>query len=167
MRNTHWMAALAFVTAGLISVAAPARADDKAGADKAPTAPKDAKPPAPDKPAKKPPAPPKEAPAADGAAAEVKAAKGVADRQPVEEGTSFPAGTKVWAWSSITGAKDTTVKHVWKRDGAVLWEKEMTVTSGRYRTWTRRTVSKPGSYTVEVQTADGAVIGSVEFTVEG
>jgi outer membrane biosynthesis protein TonB len=115
----------------------------------------------------KPAAPPKETPATpstSGAAADVKAGTGISKREPVGEAESFTAGTKVWAWSSITGAKDQTVKHVWKKDGKVLWEKEITVTSGRYRTWTRRTV-KAGSYTVEVQSADGEVLGSVSFTV--
>jgi outer membrane biosynthesis protein TonB len=143
----------------------------------APAKPADTKPaPPPDTAKKKAPPPPKEekpapppkeepaTPSTSGAAADVKAGTGIAKREPVGESDAFTAGTKVWAWSSITGAKDQTVKHVWKKDGKVLWEKEITVTSGRYRTWTRRTV-KAGSYTVEVQSADGEVLGSVTFTV--
>ncbi len=110
---------------------------------------------------------PKETPSAPaGAAADVKAAKGIAKREPVDAAESFAKGTKVWVWSSITGANGTTVKHVWKKDDKVLWEKEIDVSSGRYRTWTRRSMRNPGSYTVEVQSADGAVLGSVAFTIE-
>jgi hypothetical protein len=150
--------------------AAPALADDP----KQPAKPAETKPaPPPDTAKKKAPPPPKEetppkeepaTPSTSGAAADVKAGTGIAKREPVGESDAFTAGTKVWAWSSITGAKDQTVKHVWKKDGKVLWEKEISVTSGRYRTWTRRTV-KAGSYTVEVQSADGEVLGSVTFTV--
>lgn len=111
-------------------------------------------------------APPKEPTAPAGAAADVKAGTGIAKREPVGAAESFAKGTKVWVWSSITGAKGTAVKHVWKSGDKVLWEKEIDVTSGRYRTWTRRSMSKPGSYTVEVQSADGAVLGSVAFTIE-
>jgi outer membrane biosynthesis protein TonB len=164
--------------------AAPALADDKQPAKPEPKKDQPAKPadtkpapPPPDAAKKKAPPPPKEdkpapppkdeapaTPSTSGAAADVKAGTGIAKREPVGESDAFTAGTKVWAWSSITGAKDQTVKHVWKKDGKVLWEKEITVTSGRYRTWTRRTV-KAGSYTVEVQSADGEVLGSVSFTV--
>jgi hypothetical protein len=116
-----------------------------------------------DKDTKKP-APP---PAATSASAEVKAATGVAKKEPVGEATSFPKGTKVWAWSKVIGAKGTTVKHVWKRDGATLWEKELTIGSNQWRIYTRRTLNKPGSYTVDVVGEDGSVLGSVTFTVEG
>jgi hypothetical protein len=94
----------------------------------------------------------------------MKAGTGISKREAVGAADAFTAGTKVWAWSAITGAKDSTVKHVWKKDGKVLWEKSFEVSSSRYRTWTRRSV-KPGSYTVEVQAEDGTVLGSVTFTV--
>jgi len=180
-----------FTLALMTSLAAgPALADDKKPAGDQPTETKPAPPPEPKKDAPPPdakkdePAPPEakkgapakkkkkappaadEAPAAapEGVAAEVKAGTGVAKREPVGEADTFTAGSKVWAWSAITGAKDQTVKFVWKKDGNVIWEKEITVTSARYRTWTRRTV-QAGTYTVEVQSGDGAVLGSVEFTV--
>jgi hypothetical protein len=113
---------------------------------------------------------PKEAPppavdAPDGAAAELKAGTGIdkKKREVVGEAESFSAG-RVWVWSSITGAKGTTVKHVWKRGDKVLWEKTFEAKSNRYRTWTRRNV-KAGEYTVEVQTEDGAVLGTITITV--
>src|SRR5687768_12229481 len=86
--------------ATVLAGASPAWAQD----DKAKPAPPPATKPAPPPAAE--PAPPA-APAPSGAAAEVKAAKGVENREPVEEGASFPASTKVWVWSRITGAKDT------------------------------------------------------------
>jgi hypothetical protein len=100
------------------------------------------------------------------AASDMKAGTGVnkKKKEVVGESETFTAGTKVWVWSSITGAKGTTVKHVWKKDDKQVWEKEFEATSGRYRTWTTRRV-KAGTYTVETQTEDGTVLGTVTFTV--
>lgn len=106
-----------------------------------------------------------EAPAQQGAAAEVKAAKGIENKEPVEEGTSFAAGDKVWVWSRITGAANTTVKHVWKKNGQEIWSANLPVKSTRWTTSSRRTV-QPGQYVVEVQGEDGSVLGSVSFDVQ-
>lgn len=105
-----------------------------------------------------------EAPA-QAAAAEVKAAKGVENKEPVEEGTSFAAGDKVWIWSRITGAAGTTVKHVWKKNGQEIWAATLPVKSTRWTTYSRRTV-QAGQYVVEVQAEDGSVLGSVTFDVQ-
>jgi hypothetical protein len=146
VKSTKWVSML---IAGLMLAATPACAGVAKGEAK--------KPPATDV-----------APAADkgDAAADMKAGTGVnrKKKEVVGEAESFTAGTKVWVWSSVTGAKGTTVKHVWKRDDKVLWEKEFEATSGRYRTWSRRSV-KAGTYTVETQSEDGTVLGTVTFTV--
>lgn len=102
---------------------------------------------------------------ASAAAAEVKAAKGVEKREPVEPGSTFTAGTKVWVWSRITGANGTTVKHVWKKDGKAVWTATLKVGSVKWTTSSRHQC-KAGSWTVEVVGADGATLGSVDFTVQ-
>jgi hypothetical protein len=170
---------VSMITAGMLLAAAPAFADDAKKPDDAAAAkPDDAAAAKPDATAKKKPKaskkkkPPADAPAADapaadapaGVAADVKAGTGIAKREIVGDGDTFTAGTKVWVWTSITGASGKAVKMVWKRDGNQLWDMSFDVSSGRYRTWTRHTV-KAGSYTVEVQGDDGAVLGSVAFTV--
>lgn len=99
------------------------------------------------------------------ATAEVKAAKGVANREPVEEGTTFDAGTTVWCWSLIRNAEGA-VQHVWKKDGTAVWTANLKVRSKRWTTYSRRKLSKPGSYSVDVVGADGAVLGSVAFTIQ-
>jgi hypothetical protein len=130
------------VMAAALAGAAPAWADDAAKGAPAPVA----------------------APAS--AAAEVKAAKGVEKREPVEEGTTFTAGTKVWIWSRITGANGTKVKHVWKKDGKAIWTAYLAVKSTKWTTSSRRQVKKAGEYTVDVVGEDGATLGSVTFTVQ-
>lgn len=99
------------------------------------------------------------------ATAEVKAAKGVANREPVEEGATFDAGTTVWCWSLIRNAEGA-VQHVWKKDGTAVWTANLKVRSKRWTTYSRRKLSKPGSYSVDVVGADGAVLGSVAFTIQ-
>ena len=99
------------------------------------------------------------------AAAEVKAAKGVDKREPVEEGSTFAVGDTVWAWTRVTGANGTKVTHVWKKDGKEVWKAYLNIKSKRWTTYSRRKV-KAGSYTVDVVSADGAVLGSVAFTVQ-
>lgn len=105
------------------------------------------------------------APAPAGAAAEVKAAKGVENHEAVDEGTSFAAGERVYIWSRVTGAKDTTIKHVWKKDGNEVWTASLPVNSNRWSTYSRRLV-QAGQYQVDVQGEDGSVLGSVSFGVQ-
>lgn len=115
-------------------------------------------------PATQPDKPAAAAPAA-GASAEVKAAKGVDKREPVEEGSSFAAGSTVWCWSLIHNAEGA-VKHVWKKDGTPVWTANLKVGSKRWTTYSRRKLNKPGSYSVDVVGADDAVLGSVSFTIQ-
>jgi len=102
--------------------------------------------------------------AATAASAEVQAAKGVDKREPVEPGTTFTAGTKVWIWSRISGANGTSVKHVWKKDGKAVWTATLKVGSVKWTTSSRHQV-KAGAWTVDVVGADGTTLGSVDFTV--
>lgn len=106
-----------------------------------------------------------EAAATKAASAEVKAGKGVANHEPVEEGTSFTSGTMVWVWSRILNADGTTVQHVWKKDGKEVWSASLSIRSARWSTNSRRVVS-PGQYEVEVRSQDGSALGSVSFSVQ-
>lgn len=119
--------------------------------------------------AKPPPPPasePAPAPAAGTAAtAEVKAGTGVEKRAIVGEAAAFPAGTTVWVWSLISNGEGA-VKHVWRRDGKDVWTATLKVGGKKWSTQSRRTIPKPGAWEVDVQTADGASIGTVAFKIE-
>ena len=103
--------------------------------------------------------------AATAAAAEVKAGTGVENKESVGTASEFTAGTKIWVWSRITGAAGA-VKHVWKKDGTQVWAANLAVKSKRWTTSSRRMLTKAGAYTVDVVAADGAVLGSVAFTIK-
>lgn len=112
-----------------------------------------------------PPPPPAGAPAAGDVTAEVKAGTGIEKREIVGEAAAFPAGTTVWVWSLVRNAEGS-IKHVWKRDGKEVWSATLNVGGKKWSTSSRRTIPKPGAWEVEVQTADGASIGTVAFTIE-
>lgn len=97
--------------------------------------------------------------------AEIKAGTGVEKREIVGEATAFPAGTTVWVWSKIVDG-EPTVKHVWKRDGKDVWTATLKVGSKKWSTMSRRRIPTAGSWEVEVQTAEGASLGSVKFDVQ-
>jgi hypothetical protein len=127
----------------------------------APSADKDK--PAADKPAADKPAPP---PASGSASAEVHAGTGYENHAVTGEAQSFPAGTKVFVVSLVSGANGTQVKHVWKKDGAELWTATLSVGSNHWTTSSRRVLPKAGQYEVDVVGADGAELGKVEFAVQ-
>jgi hypothetical protein len=103
--------------------------------------------------------------AAAGASAEVAAGTGFANKAAVEPGTEFAAGTKVYVVSKVLNAPGTTVTHVWKLNGTKNWQAKLKVGSKAWTTSSRRQV-KAGAWTVEVQAADGSVLGSVDFTAK-
>ncbi len=78
-----------------------------------------------------------------------------------------PAGTKLYAWTKVTGAADSTVTVVFSLDGRTT-QQELTVPRSPYRTNAYRTfrAGDAGRWTVKVLGADGAELGSADFTVE-
>lgn len=100
------------------------------------------------------------------AAADVRAGTGYQSHAVVGEATSFPSGTLVFAVSTVTGADGTTVRHVWKKDGAEIWSANLQIGSVRWTTNSRRLLKAPGQYSVHVLSADGGEIGKVEFTIQ-
>ncbi len=100
------------------------------------------------------------------ATAEVKAGTGYERYQVVGEAAGFPVGTLVFAVSRITGAEGTTVRHVWKLDGAEVWSASLEIGSRAWTTSSRRRMTKAGNYEVAVIGSDGSELGKVAFTVQ-
>jgi len=100
------------------------------------------------------------------ASAEVKAGTGVEAKESVGTASEFTAGTKVWVWSRVIGlSAGTKVTHVWKLNGSKNWQANLKIGGSKWTTSSRRQV-KAGAWTVEVQSADGTVLGTVDFTVK-
>lgn len=138
MRNTRWL----IISSLVLGMSGAALADDA-----------------------KPAPPPAAAKDTSGASAEVKAGTGVEKHEIVGESQTFPAGTTVWVWSKITNGEGS-IKHVWKKDGQVAWTATLAIGGKAWSTQSRRTIPAAGAWEVDVQTADGASLGTVSFTVQ-
>lgn len=101
-----------------------------------------------------------------GVTAQVQAGTGYQSHAVVGEATSFPVGTLVFVVSTVSGADGTTIKHVWKKDGAELWTATLPIGSKRWTTNSRRLLTQPGQYSVSVLSADGNEIGKADFTIQ-
>lgn len=115
------------------------------------------------------PAPKAETKAEAKAAAEVKVGTGVEKMELQGEAASFKvaAGTKIYAWTKVTGAADSSISVVFSK-GERTSKQELKVPRSPYRTNAYRTFRKgdEGSWTVKVLSADGAELGAASFTVE-
>lgn len=108
------------------------------------------------------------APAFADQTAEAKSAKGVDKKthQPVDEATEFTVGQRVYVWSKLTDTKGKNFAHVWKKDGKEIRKTTFEGKSATMYRYTNLSYLAAGSYTVEVQSADGTVLTSVSFTVK-
>lgn len=101
--------------------------------------------------------------------AEVKVGTGVEKMEIQGESTTFkvPADTKLYAWTKVTGAADSTVTVVFSM-GERASKVELKVPRSPYRTHAFRTfrAGDGGAWSVKVLGADGTELGKAEFTVE-
>jgi len=97
--------------------------------------------------------------------AEVKVGTGVEKFEITGESATFPAGTTVWVWSKIHDGQGN-IKHVWKQDGNPVWTATLNVGGKTWATQSRRALSKPGAWEVDVETEDGKSLGTVKFNVQ-
>lgn len=93
----------------------------------------------------------------------------VEDRAPVGEASAFGSDVgRVCCFTKIIGAEEpATVFHVWFHGDEEMARVELAVNSASWRTWSTKKVlaSWTGLWRVEVQTEDGTVLESAEFTV--
>ena len=93
----------------------------------------------------------------------------VEDRAPVGESAAFDYDVGVvCCFTKIIGAEEpATVFHVWFYGDDEMAKVELAVNSASWRAWSTKKVlaSWTGSWRVEVQTEDGTVLESAEFTV--
>jgi hypothetical protein len=96
-------------------------------------------------------------------------AREIEDREPVEEGTSFPADVgHLVCFTLVEGAEgEAVVHHVWSHGGTERARVELPVRSASWRTWSRKTIPAewPGEWTVTVEDDAGHVLTRLMFTV--
>lgn len=98
-------------------------------------------------------------------------ATAVEDREPVGAAETFPSDVgQVYFYTVFEGDfPETEVEHVWLRDGEEVARVPLTVRGPRWRTWSSKRILADwtGAWTAQVVGPDGAVLESVDFTVEG
>lgn len=106
----------------------------------------------------------------DAPSAEVKIGTGVEKMALQGEATEFKvaANTKIYAWTSVKGAADSTITVSFEKDGKQVSKQELKVARSPYRTWAFRTfrAGDAGKWTAKVLGADGKALGEAAFTVE-
>ena len=97
-------------------------------------------------------------------------ATAVEAREPLGEGTTFPADVgRLYFFTRIRGAGEgDRVRHVWIYDGREVADVDLTVSGPVWRTWSSKAVppSWRGDWTVEVRDAAGAVLATAGCRVE-
>jgi len=95
---------------------------------------------------------------------------GVKDKAPVGVSDAFPSDIyRVYCYVTVVGGEDTTaIVHTWYHGETKMATVELSVKAARWRTWSSKRMAAgwQGRWRVEVTTADGAVIGSKEFSLE-
>jgi len=104
------------------------------------------------------------APAAGLQVADAKLGKGVENREIKDEATTFAVGDKVFLWLKVTGGPGD-IKVNWKM-GDNTDTVSLNVGGNPWRTWSSKTVSKAGSWTVSVTDASGTSLKEMTFTVQ-
>jgi hypothetical protein len=94
----------------------------------------------------------------------------IQDREPVGEGTIFPATTgQVYCHSRILGAEaETTIHHVWYWNDQKMADVPLTVRSRSYRTHSSKKILPQwkGSWRVELTGPDGEILDTAAFNIE-
>lgn len=93
----------------------------------------------------------------------------VANRAPVAALTSAAATVgKLFCFTRITGAKaDTSITHVWYRNGKEMARIVLPVRSSNWRTWSSKRILPQwtGKWKVEVLDAKGNLLATIPFTL--
>lgn len=76
-------------------------------------------------------------------------------------------GTKLWVWTKVTGAADSSIKVVFERNGKEAFQQTLKVVRSPYRTQAYRTFRKgdDGTWTAKVLSETGAELGKTTFSV--
>jgi len=82
------------------------------------------------------------------------------------EGDRFTAGQRVtFATRILGGASGDHIRHVWLRDGKVEQSIRLRIGGASWRTWSTKTLGRPGAWTVEARDEQERVLARADLTV--
>lgn len=103
--------------------------------------------------------------------ARIAIARAVEDREPVDEGETFPSDSeRLFCFVEVRGAKgETEVTHVWYWKEEEMARVDLGVRSARWRTWSSKRILEhwTGPWRVDVLNPEGTVLRSISFQVSG
>ena len=94
---------------------------------------------------------------------------GIAEREPINELTTVPAGNKkVLFFTEIRDMEGQQVKHRWVHGDEVMAEVDFNIGGPRWRVWSSKNLIPEwsGEWRVEVVDAEGNVVSEKSFSVE-
>lgn len=107
---------------------------------------------------------------AEDPAAELKVGLGVEKMEIQEASDTFKIdpGTKIFAWTKVSGLEGGSVTLSFQKDGKAVFQKDLEVPHSPYRTNAFRTFREGdgGNWTVKALDKDGKELGTAAFTVE-
>lgn len=93
----------------------------------------------------------------------------VVDRAPVDAVQTYSASADhLFCFTRVTGAAgDTSVTHIWYRNGVEVLRVELPVRSPDWRTWSVKAISPEwtGEWKVEVLDSEGKLLQTIPFTL--
>ena len=87
------------------------------------------------------------------------------EKEIVGEDSSFALASKVWLWLKVTGGSNENLTATWK-SGEYSKETKLEVGGSPWRTWTAKSVSKAGDWTVTVADSKGNSLKELSFKVK-
>ena len=93
----------------------------------------------------------------------------IRDRAPVDAIQTYPATAEsLICYTRVTGAAaDTSITHLWYREGVEMARIELPVRSGDWRTWSSKSIfpGAAGAWRVDVLDAEGELLKTIPFTL--
>ncbi len=98
--------------------------------------------------------------------AEAKLGKDVQNKKLVDTTTTFALNEKAYLWLKILGGPADSITVTWK-SGTESYPTKLNVGGSFWRTWSYKTLSVAGEWTVTVEDAQGNVLKELKFDVKG
>jgi hypothetical protein len=96
---------------------------------------------------------------------DVKLGTAVQDKNIVGETTDFSLNEKVYLWIKTSGGINDSLNVTWKQ-GAYSYLAKLSIAGSPWRTWTYKTASKTGDWTVTLTDTKGTVMKVLDFKVK-
>lgn len=95
--------------------------------------------------------------------------EGIEGHEPVGISSEFGPDGRVYLYTKMVlpAGEQTTIQHVWKREGKTVSTVDLDISGPSYRTRSYKTMTtqSAGNWTVEVQTNTGEILDSIHFVV--